>query len=48
LAVAVGARAATMNLRPAKRPNQATVTFADGSEEIVALSKIALKNWMLL
>jgi len=48
LAVAVGERTATMNLRPAKRPNQATVTFADGSQEVVALSKIALKNWMLL
>jgi ParB family chromosome partitioning protein len=48
LSVAVGERVATMNLRPGKRPNQATVTFADGSEETVALSKIALKHWILL
>jgi hypothetical protein len=35
-----------MVLKPGQRPTQATVEFADGSQEAVALSKIRLKTWM--
>ena len=35
-----------MVLKPGHRPNQATVQFADGSQEAVALSKIRLKTWV--
>jgi hypothetical protein len=38
----------TMVLKPGHRANQATVQFADGSQEAVALSKIRLKTWMAL
>jgi ParB family transcriptional regulator, chromosome partitioning protein len=46
LAVQVSGRAGTMVLKPGHRANQATVQFADGSQEAVALSKIRLKTWM--
>jgi ParB/RepB/Spo0J family partition protein len=46
LAVQVAGRAGTMMLKPGQRPTQATVEFADGSQEAVALSKIRLKTWM--
>jgi ParB family chromosome partitioning protein len=48
LAVQVAGRKGTMMLKPGYRPNQATVQFADGSQEAVALSKIRLKTWMAL
>src|ERR1700688_136046 len=48
LAVQVAGREGTMVLKPGHRPNQATVQFADGSQEAVALSKIRLKTWMAL
>jgi ParB family chromosome partitioning protein len=46
LSVQVAGREATMMLKPGHRPNQATVQYADGSQEAVALSKIRLKTWM--
>ncbi len=46
LAVQVAGREGTMMLKPGQRPTQATVQFADGSQEAVALSKIRLKTWM--
>jgi ParB family chromosome partitioning protein len=46
LAVQVAGRQGTMVLKPGHRANQATVQFADGSQEAVALSKIRLKTWM--
>jgi hypothetical protein len=46
LAVQVAGREGTMVLKPGHWPNQATVQFADGSQEAVALSKIRLKTWM--
>jgi ParB family chromosome partitioning protein len=46
LAVQVAGREGTMLLKPGQRPTQATVQFADGSQEAVALSKIRLKTWM--
>ena len=46
LAVQVAGREGTMVLKPGHRANQATVQFADGSQEAVALSKIRLKTWM--
>ncbi len=46
LAVQVAGREGTMMLKPGQRPTQATVQFADGSHEAVALSKIRLKTWM--
>jgi ParB family chromosome partitioning protein len=48
LAVQVAGREGTMVLKPGARANQATVQFADGSQEPVALSKIRLKTWMAL
>jgi hypothetical protein len=48
LAVQVAGREGTMVLKPGHRANQATVEFADGSQEAVALSKIRLKTWMAL
>jgi len=48
LAVHVAGREGTMELKPGHRANQATVRFADGSQEAVALSKIRLKTWMAL
>jgi ParB family chromosome partitioning protein len=48
LAVHVAGREGTMVLKPGHQPNQATVRFADGSQEAVALSKIRLKAWMAL
>ena len=48
LAVQVSGREGTMVLKPGHRPNQATIQFADGSQEAVALSKIRLKTWMAL
>jgi ParB family transcriptional regulator, chromosome partitioning protein len=48
LAVQVAGREGTMVLKPGHRANQATVQFADGSQEAVALSKIRLKTWMAL
>jgi ParB family chromosome partitioning protein len=48
LAVQVAGREGTMMLKPAHRPNQATVQYADGSQEAVALSKIRLKTWMAM
>ena len=48
LAVQVAGREGTMVLKPGARANQATIQFADGSQEPVALSKIRLKNWMAL
>ncbi len=48
LAVAVAGREGTMVLKPGHRLNQATVRFADGSQEAVALSKIRLKTWMAM
>jgi ParB family transcriptional regulator, chromosome partitioning protein len=48
LAVQVAGREGTMALKPGHRANQATVEFADGSQEAVALSKIRLKTWMAL
>jgi ParB family chromosome partitioning protein len=48
LAVQVAGRQGTMVLKPGHRANQATVQFADGSQEAVALSKIRLKTWMAL
>lgn len=46
LAVQVAGREGTMVLKPGQRANQATVQFADGSQEAVVLSKIRLKTWM--
>ena len=46
LSVQVAGREGTMMLKPGQRPTQATVQFADGSQEAVALSKIRLKTWM--
>jgi ParB family transcriptional regulator, chromosome partitioning protein len=48
LAVQVAGREGTMVLKPGHRANQATVQYADGSQEAVALSKIRLKTWMAL
>jgi len=48
LAVQVAGREGTMLLKPGHGPTQATVRFADGSQEAVALSKIRLKTWMAL
>jgi ParB family transcriptional regulator, chromosome partitioning protein len=48
LAVQVSGREGTMVLKPGHRANQATIQFADGSQEAVALSKIRLKTWMAL
>jgi ParB family chromosome partitioning protein len=48
LAVQVAGREGTMMLKPGHRPNQATVQYADGSQEAVALSKIRLKTWMAM
>jgi len=48
LAVQVAGREGTMVLKPGHGPTQATVRFADGSQEAVALSKIRLKTWMAL
>src|SRR6202166_718375 len=48
LAVQVAGREGTMVLKPGHRANQATVQFADGSQEAVTLSKIRLKTWMAL
>jgi ParB family chromosome partitioning protein len=48
LAVQVAGREGTMMLKPGHRANQATVQFADGSQEAVTLSKIRLKTWMAL
>jgi ParB family chromosome partitioning protein len=48
LAVQVSGREGTMVLKPGHRATQATVQFADGSQEAVALSKIRLKTWMAL
>jgi ParB family chromosome partitioning protein len=48
LVVHVAGREGTMMLKPGHQPNQATVRFADGSQEAVALSKIRLKTWMAL
>jgi ParB family transcriptional regulator, chromosome partitioning protein len=48
LAVAVAGREGTMMLKPGHQPNEATIRFADGSQEAVALSKIRLKTWMAL
>jgi ParB family chromosome partitioning protein len=47
-AVQVAGREGRMDLTPGPRANQATVYFADGSRESVALSKIRLKNWTTL
>ena len=46
LAVVVGGRYGTLGLAPGEVPNQATVHFADGSQESVVLSQIALKHWI--
>lgn len=48
LAVQVAGRDGTMALTPGERASLATVQFADGSQEAVALSKIKLKAWMTL
>jgi ParB family chromosome partitioning protein len=48
LAVHVAGREGTMMLKPGHQLTQATVRFADGSQEAVALSKIRLKTWMAL
>jgi len=48
LAVHVSGREGIMVLKPGERANQATIRFADGSQEAVALSKIRLKTWMAL
>jgi ParB family transcriptional regulator, chromosome partitioning protein len=48
LSVQVAGREGTMMLKPGHRPNQATVQYADGSQEAVALSKIRLKTWMAM
>jgi len=47
-AVQVAGREGTMDLTPGPRSTQATIHFADGSRESVALSKIKLKNWTAL
>lgn len=46
--VQVAGREGTMVLKPGDRANQATIRFADGSQEAVALSKIRLKTWVAL
>jgi ParB family chromosome partitioning protein len=46
LAVSAGGRNGHMSLQPGKLPHQATVRFADGSQETVALSKITLLKWV--
>jgi ParB family chromosome partitioning protein len=46
LAVHVAGREGTMMLKPGGQATQATVQFADGSQEAVSLSKIRLKTWM--
>lgn len=46
LAVYVAGREGTMMLKPGGQATQATVQFADGSQEAVSLSKIRLKTWM--
>ena len=46
--VRVAGREGTMVLKPGQQPNQATIRFADGSQEAVALSKIRLKTWVAL
>jgi len=48
LAVQVAGREGTMALIPGERASLATVQFADGSREAVALSQIKLKAWMTL
>jgi ParB family chromosome partitioning protein len=48
LAVQVAGREGTMALIPGERASLATVQFADGSKEAVALSQIKLKAWMTL
>lgn len=48
LAVQVAGRDGIMALIPGERAGQATVEFADGSQEAVALGKIKLKAWMTL
>jgi ParB family transcriptional regulator, chromosome partitioning protein len=46
LAITVGGRHGILNLAPGTVPNQATVRFADGSQESVALGQITLKHWI--
>lgn len=46
LAVTVRGRHGTLDLAPGTVPNQATVHFADGSQESVVLTQIALKHWI--
>ena len=48
LAVQVAGRDGTMVLKPGDEATRATVQFADGSREAVALGKIRLKTWMAL
>jgi hypothetical protein len=48
LAVQVSGRDGTMVLKPGDEATRATVQFADGSREAVALGKIRLKTWMAL
>jgi ParB family chromosome partitioning protein len=48
LAVQVAGRDGTMMLKPGEEATRATVQFADGSREAVALGKIRLKTWMAL
>jgi ParB family chromosome partitioning protein len=48
LAVQVAGRDGTMVLKPGDEATRATVQFADGSREAVALGKIRLKTWVAL
>jgi ParB family chromosome partitioning protein len=46
LAVTVGGRHGILKFAPGTVPNQATVRFADGSQECVVLGQIVLKHWI--
>jgi ParB family chromosome partitioning protein len=48
LAVLLAGRTGVMRLEPSHESSQATVRFADGSEETVALNKLSLKHWVRL
>jgi ParB family transcriptional regulator, chromosome partitioning protein len=46
LAVLLGGRTGIMRFEPGQPSNQATVQFADGTEELAPLAKISLKHWV--
>jgi ParB family chromosome partitioning protein len=48
LAVRVGTRPGRMSLKPGESATSATVEFADGSQEAVALCKITVHEWTTL